>query len=714
MTRRIRPLAQTGMSDCGAACLAMIFAYFGVPRGVADLVDELGVSRDGLTALALVRCARGHGLDVRAFGRSADAVAGGGAQLPAVVHWDGNHFVVVERCTERHVHIVDPARGRRRLTRAQFRDGYSGVSIEFGPGDPSVYPPPAPPASRRRTMPARFLHGHRALLASVVVASIALQAIGMTLPVVSAILVDRVLPSADRPLLYAVVGATVVACLAHGAVGVVRSRMLEALRRRADGELTGAAVAHLLALPYAYFARRGTSDVVQRVSSVGAIRELLTGPVVAAVLDGPLALTYLALLLWWAPMLGVTLMVLATVQIVLIVGTGRRVGQLGQEELRAHALAEGRLLETVNGIETVKASGCEAAAAAQWHALFTTALDAASRSGRLEGVVESLVAGLRVAAPAVLMIVGVVGVLDGRQTLGAMIAANGVALAALAPLGSVVSVLQRLQFAAAHLARLRDIVDSDVEQHGRSVRPAPALSGAISLRGVGFRYDPRSPWVVRDIDCDIPAGSTVALVGPSGSGKSTLARLLLGLYEPTEGRVLFDGHDAADLESRSLRAQFGVVTQNSALFTGTVAQNIAAGRAEASFPRIVEAAKLAHIHDAIVAMPMGYETMLRDGSGLSGGQCQRIALARAVLGAPRVLLLDEATSALDAATEASVVASLGGLRQTRIVIAHRLSTVRTADVILVLDDGRIVERGGHHELLSRDGRYAELVALQTR
>nr|BFE81501.1 hypothetical protein GCM10020093_041020 [Planobispora longispora] len=238
------------------------------------------------------------------------------------------------------------------------------------------------------------------------------------------------------------------------------------------------------------------------------------------------------------------------------------------------------------------------------------------------------------------------------------------------------------------------------------------LRGSIELHGVGFRHDPRGPWTLRGISVKIRAGQKVALVGPSGAGKSTLARLLLALYTPTEGQVSYDGVPLPQLNLRSLRHQFGVVNQEPSLFTGSIRENIALNDPDAPLERIIEAAELACLHEEICAMPMGYETMLVEGGGLSGGQRQRLALARALLARPKILLLDEATSHLDSTSEARIESNLGWLTQTRIVIAHRLSTVRDADLILVVDDGEIVERGTHDGLLARGGRYAKLVAAQ--
>ncbi|MGN5237723.1 peptidase domain-containing ABC transporter [Rhodococcus sp. SJ-3] len=716
MTRRVRLRHQSGISDCGAACLAMILDFYGAPMPVNDVADDLAVGRDGTTALTLVQVARDYGLDVRAFGRPAESIADGHTRLPAVVHWDHNHFVVVDRATARYVAVVDPSRGRQRLTHTDFAERYSGVVLEFGAGDIS---------SKTRQVRHRdtrwrrdFLdlvwRGNRASFAGVLSAAVILQIVGVIVPLLTALFVDRVVPESDFGLLGMLAVAVAGIAFVLLALGALRTVVIARIRRRVDAVLTGYSVERLFALPFTYFMRRGTNDVAQRIGGISTIRDLFTERVVAALLDGPLALTYVAIVMWWAPSVGVGLLALTVVQALLIGVVHRRVVDLLQREAATAAEAEGTLIESIRGIETVKASGTEAVVIARWKRLFEHALAVSVRSSLVSGLVDAAQAALRAVAPAVLLFVGAFHVVSGRLSLGQLIAVNGMAVVALGCVTSLLTLVQYLQSAAAYARRLQDILESDVEQEGLDVNTAPQLSGAIRLRGVGFRYGPRSPWVLRGIECDIPAGATVALVGRSGSGKSTLARLLLGLYGPEEGTVLYDGLDARCLEARSLRAQFGVVTQGSALFTGSIADNIATGNPEAPFVDIVHAASLAQIHEEIAALPMGYDTVLREGGGLSGGQQQRVAIARALLTRPRVLLFDEATSALDSMTEAAVVTGLGQLRQTRIVIAHRLSTVRTADLILVLEAGRIVERGSHAQLLAKQGIYAGLCAESAR
>jgi ABC-type bacteriocin/lantibiotic exporter with double-glycine peptidase domain len=387
----------------------------------------------------------------------------------------------------------------------------------------------------------------------------------------------------------------------------------------------------------------------------------------------------------------------------------------------------------------LKASGAEERALDHWSNLFFKHLNVSLQRSHLSAVIDTAMMTLRTFAPLVLLWVGALQVLDGTLSLGTTLALNALAMAFLTPLASLVSSGRQLQLVGAHLERLTDVLEAEPEQGGRplpcpspnrggvgggvcSPSPnrggigegsAPPLSGQIELKDVGFRYNPHGPWVLRDVSVRIAAGQKVALVGRTGSGKSTLAMLLLGLYTPTEGEILYDGIPLQRLNYRTLRSQFGVVLQEAFLFSGSIRQNIDFNDPSLSLERVMEAARLAAIHNDIMRMPMGYETLLTEGgAGLSGGQRQRLAIARAVAHAPALLLLDEATSHLDVTTERIVDRNLNDLACTRVVIAHRLSTIRNADQILVLDEGTMVERGTHAELLARGGHYATLIHSQ--
>ncbi|NRQ34625.1 peptidase domain-containing ABC transporter [Nonomuraea sp. NN258] len=706
--RRVPVVLQNSATECGAACLAMILSFHGRRTTVQEVADRLQVGRDGLNALAIVQAAREYGLEARAFSLEPADLAR--VPMPAVVHWEFQHFVVVERWTPGHVDVVDPGGGRRRLGIEEFDAGFTGVLLAFEPAPGFRRARSGAARAWRREFLRTLLLRRKGLLAQVLAASLLLQVLGLGLAAAFQVVVDRVLPRADERLLLLAGAAVLAAAVTQFAVAYLRSVLLVALRARTDGEVTRNLVSHLVALPYRYFATRGKGDLLTRSNSVAAVRQTLTGQVLSTLLDGPLALVYLVLVFLGDPVMGGFLALLAALQAGLLLATAARVGDHTRRELSALSSSQSRLMEAIGGIETLKASGAEPRAMRRWSEQFAVQLEADVRGGLARGLVDSALVAIRYLAPLGLLWVGAWRVLDGSLSLGTLLALNSVAAAALAPLGSLMAALQNLQQAGAHFDRLSDILAAAPEpSDGIEVL---RMRGAIELRRVSFRHDPRGPWVLRDISLSVRPGQKIALVGASGSGKSTLARLLLALHLPTEGEIRYDGVPAAELNPRSLRRQFGVVTQEPSLFTGTIRENIALNHPGASMERIAEAATRACLHEEIMAMPMGYETILVEGGGLSGGQRQRLALARALLPRPKVLLLDEATSQLDAATEAEIEENLSWLTQTRVVIAHRLSTIRDADLILVLDRGRVVEGGGHAQLLAHGGRYARLVAAQ--
>jgi ABC-type bacteriocin/lantibiotic exporter with double-glycine peptidase domain len=629
----------------------------------------------------------------------------------SILHWDFNHFVVLERVKHNEVDIVDPAFGRRTIPMDRFRRHFTGVALVFEPMESFVVTPPG------RSKVWRYLIqllSHRGLVSRVFVTSVALRLIALALPVLTGMVVDRVVPRGDHNLLIVISAGIGAVLLFQLLSSLIRSHLLIELRTRLDTKMTLGFVSHLLSLPYAYFNRRSAGDLLLRVSSNTQIRDLLTSSLLSTLLDGTLALAYLALLFEMSWLLATITFGAGFLQVVVVMISRHRYAALMAQDLESQARAHSYLVQMLVGIETLKVAGAEERALEHYANLYVDELNVSLSRGRLQAILDGMNGLLQAAAPLILMGVGALLVINGHLTLGTMLSATALATGFLTPLSSLAASAMSLQQLGSYVERIDDVFSAEPEQkRGTGVTP-PRLSGAIELHNVSFRYGTADPLVVRNVSLRVQPGTTVAIVGRSGSGKSTLAALLLGLHKPTEGRIIYDGYDLTELDHKQLRQQLGMVPQTPFVFSGSIRNNIALTDPQTHFDKIVAAARKAQIDADIRAMPMGYETLVADGGAtMSGGQRQRLALARALLHDPAILLLDEATSSLDATTERLVMDSLRKLRATRIIIAHRLSTIINADTIVVMEDGRIVEVGRHAELLAKRGAYASLVADQT-
>lgn len=710
--RRVPVLMQMSMSECGAACLAMILGYHGRKISVVECREECGVGRDGVTARVLMQSARKYGLLTHAYSLETDQLAN--VRLPAIVHWGFDHFVVLEHVRAEEVVVVDPAFGRRTLTREEFDARFTGVVVTCEPGENFVRSRSVGVSAWREYGRGLLsVPGVRSILAQILAASFVLQLFGLVVPLLTQALVDRVLPHRITNIMTVIGVGLLILVAAQSVATYLRASLLLYLQARLDARIMLGFFEHLLSLPYRYFQLRGSGDLLMRLRSNAAIRNILTTQTLSIVLDGSLVAAYLAILLAWDPAFGVLAFALGAVQAVVMLVAAGRMFRLSKEHLAAEACSQGYLVEALKGIATLKACGSEQRAIDHWSNLFHKELNVALRRGRLDANVDTLMTGLRFLSPLVLLWVGAYQVLDGRVSLGSMLALNALALSFLSPLASLISNVEQLQMAGAYLERIVDVSRTAPEQDFAAAPIAPQLSGRVELNNVSFRYTSESPWALRNVNVRILPGQKVAIVGRSSSGKTTLSMLLLGLHRPTEGEIAYDGVALEAMNFRSLRSQFGVVLQDSLLFSGSIRGNIAHNAPGMPLEQVIEAARAACIHDEIMQMPMGYETVVAEGgTGLSGGQCQRLAIARALAHKPALLLLDEATSHLDAIAEEQVDRHLSDLSCTRIVIAHRLSTVRNADLILMVDDGEIVETGTHDDLLASAGSYAALVKGQ--
>jgi ABC-type bacteriocin/lantibiotic exporter with double-glycine peptidase domain len=708
--RRVPVMMQQSSTDCGAACLAMVLNGLGRKTDISECRDRLGPSRDGLSALDLVQGGRAYGLNVKAYSLEPPALAE--VSLPAIVHWNFNHFVVVERWSPEAVDIVDPAMGRVRVDAEEFDLSFTGVVLEFrNQGELAPSPARRPLSSLIRQM--WTVPGVRGLVGQVLAASLLLQVLGLATPWLTRIAVDHLNVLGTPGILPLLVIGMGVLAVAQSAASFLRSYLLLYLETRIDAKVMPSLVEHVLSLPFSYFQQRSSGDLHMRLGGHAVIRDLLSNQAISAILDTGLVAGYLALLLIFAPVFGLALLTLAGLQLACMLCAAGRVTELTAKDVAASSRAQSFLVEALQGIATLKSSGAEEHSLRQWTSLFHQGLNTSKRRKQAVAIMDSALAAVRTASSLTMLGLGVMQVMNGSMTIGSMLAWSALASSTLAPIGFLMMTLQYVQSIAVHLERLRDIADAKPEQEPGNAADPPRLMGQIELRNVSFRYDSRSPWVLRNVSLTVQPGQKVAFVGRSGSGKSTLLKLMLGLHEAQEGGVFYDGSPLRGMNLRALRSQLGVVLQEASVFSGSIRHNIAFTEPELPFDQVAEAARLASIHEEINALPMGYETLLGEGGGgLSGGQQQRVALARAVARRPAMLFLDEATSSLDRFSEECVERHLDQLHCTRLVVSHKLHAASNADVIVVLEDGQLVEQGTHQELMARRGVYCGLIARQ--
>lgn len=707
--RRIPFVPQSAAADCGPACLAMTLALHGKLVSLDEVREATGRTRHGTDAATLLQAARHFGLQgrgVQLLGPEDLAHLEPGA----ILHWQFGHFVVLERAERRGAWIVDPGYGRLFVSRQELDRALTGVALVLEPGEGFA------PGGERRPLVRRYLGrvlGQPRLLSRILVTSFLLQVLALAVPLLTGALVDRVLPRGDLGLLGLMsAGAAALAGFALAAA-LIRAHLMLALRTRVDAQTMPGFLDHLVHLPYLYFQQRSAGDLLMRLASNATIREILTSTVLSGALDGLMVVSYLALLLVADWRLGLLVAGLAAIRVAVLAGVVRRRHRLTSQALEAQAATQSHQVQLLAGIEAIKAAGGEGQALDAWSRLFVRELNVSLERGRLDAVVNSLLEALALLSPLAVLLYGGTRVMAGDLTLGGMLALAALAGGFLAPLSTLVGAATQFQLLGSYLERLDDVLSTEREPQGQDRQAPASFRGRLALDEVSFRYGPLVPPAIDRVSITVEPGQFIALVGASGSGKSTLAGLLAGLLAPASGRITYDGRPLTELPRPWLRRQLAYVPQTPYLFGTSIRANVALADPGLARSRVVEASRLAEIDDEIASLPMGYETVLADsGASLSGGQRQRIALARALVRRPKVLILDEATSALDTVTERRIQSNLERLRATRVVAAHRLSTVRHADRIYVLDQGRIVDAGTHDELVARPGIYRQLVAAQ--
>jgi ATP-binding cassette, subfamily B, bacterial HlyB/CyaB len=693
------------------ACFQMLSQSLGVPfrkdsirRVLENQLNQSKRTEDQACALQLGGAiAEMIGLRAQVVNISVKAIPR--LKLPALIQWQDS-WAVLYRGTEQEFLIADPERGMRRYQPQEFATlwGEAGQLLQVE----------APLGERSEKFSLRWflpsIRKYRRVLTEVLFASFFIQLFGLANPLITQVIIDKVLVQHSLDTLDVLGVFLLGVAVFEALLTSLRTYLFTDTTNRIDLSLGSEVMAHLLRLPLSFFDRRRIGELAGRFNELENIRQFLTGTALTVVMDAVFSVIYIAVMLFYSWQL--SLVTLATVPLfgLLTLCVSPIVRQQLQTKAERYADAQAYLVEVLSGMQTVKAQNIELKSRWQWQERYAHYIRAGFQSVLTFGNASSVSGFLNKLSGLLLLWVGAHLVLANQLTLGQLIAFRIIASYVTSPLLRLIQLWQNFQETALSIERLGDILDTpqEVDENDRNNIALPEIQGAVNYTGVSFGFNPKGNLQLININLDFPAGTFVGIVGQSGSGKSTLTKLLPRLYEPTAGQIQIDGYDIRKVELNSLRRQIGVVLQDTLLFNGTIQENIALTRPEASSDEVIAAAKMAESHDFIMSLPNGYSTMIGErGSTLSGGQRQRIAIARAVLQNPRLLILDEATSALDYDTEQHVCQNLAAVFRGRTLffITHRLNTVKNADVILVMDKGAVVEQGTHSELLALKGRY---------
>jgi ATP-binding cassette, subfamily B, bacterial CvaB/MchF/RaxB len=691
--RRLPMMLQTQAAECGLACVGMIANYFGHEIDLASLRRRFTTSLKGATLNDVMLIAYRLGLASRALRLDLEEL--NQLRRPCILHWEMNHFVVLKSVSRDKITIHDPARGIRDVPMEEVSRSFTGVALELMPSADFKRIEEKQSISMMKLIGGVF--GIRAAFAQVLVLSIALELFGVITPFYMQWVMDQVLVSADVDLLTLLGIGFLLVVLFQNAITALRSWVVTWFSSLISVQWTANVCSHLLKLPMSYFEQRHIGDVVSRFNSIGTIQNTLTTRFISTLLDGVMAIVTLAMLFIYSKTLTWLVLGLFVAYGLIRWVSYRPFRQANEDQIVYAARAQSQLLESIRGVQAIKLGNKQEARVATYSNAVVETTNKNVAIQRLSISFSTLQGVISGAGRVALIWLAARQVLDGEFSAGMLVAFVSFADQFTSRASGLIDTVIDFRMLRLHGERVSDIVLSETEKDmepttERPVKAAADSAPGIEVQGVRFRYGEAEPWVIDDCSFSINPGESLALVGPSGQGKTTMAKVLLGLLTPEAGSVMVNGVDVRKVGLHAYREAIGCVMQDDILFAGSVADNICFFDPSPDQARIEEAARLAQIHEDIVAMPMGYQSLVGDmGSSLSGGQCQRVLLARALYRKPSILILDEATSHLDVERERLINESIHDMRITRIVIAHRPETIRSADRVIALQQGKANE-----------------------
>lgn len=710
---KVPQVMQMEALECGAACLTMILAYYGRWVPLEQVRADCGVSRDGSKASNVLKAARSYGLAAKGMTYSTEALSKKGS-FPCIVFWNFNHFVVVRGIRGKYAYLNDPARGQVKVPIDEFDKSFTGIALQFERTD-------AFEEGGSKPDPLRFarnrLEGLESAIAFVMLTAAITSLVTLVSTSLGQVFMDRILTGENPGWLVPLTMLMLVLALVSTVVSVLNAVHLTRIQGKIAVVSSSRFMRHLLHLPVGFYAQRMVGDLQQRQSMNETIAFALVGQLAPVLINMVTLVLYLAIMLNYS----VALTVVGLVTVLANALVARSISLKRVNVSRAAMTDAGKLYATTVGgiqmIETIKAAGAETGYFGRWAGYQAAVSEASARATRLNEYLGMVPLLLTQMANIAVLSLGIWLIIKGSFTPGMLLAFTGFLSSFMAPVNQMIGLGQAVQEMQTQMERVDDVMrypvdvpEEPVSPDGTSELERDKLRGEVELDNVTFGYSPLEPPLIKGFSLHMKPGQWVALVGGSGSGKSTIAKLVSGLYEPWSGEVRFDGTPVSEVPAPVLRGSLAVVDQDIVTFDDTVSDNIKLWDRSIEDYEVILACRDAGIHDVVARREGGYGSrILPGGRNFSGGQLQRLEIARVLAQDPTVIILDEATSALDAQTEAEVIRRIRDRGITCIVVAHRLSTIRDCDEIVVLDDGNVVERGTHVELLAADGAYAELV-----
>ena len=699
---------QMEATECGAASLTMVFGYYGKFLPLEQMRIETGVSRDGCNAKNILRAARKFGMEAKGYKKSLEGLLE--MEAPCIIHWNFNHFVVWEGVQGKYAYINDPAMGRRKLTMEELDDCYTGVVLAFQPTESFEK------SKKKKTLMSfikKRLKGQTGTITALFTIGLLMVFPGMVIPVFSQFFIDEIISAGHDDWMSVFLAVMAFTVLFKQGLTYYRGMLLQRFQNKMALTSAHEFLSHMFRLPMSFFDQRYSGDLAQRVDNNNNVSTFLAGELAETVLNIFVAAFYLILLLVYSPLLTLIGIFNVVFNLVVVKLSSNSISSMTMKFQQDQGKLVGSLFAGLNITATLKASGAESGYVSRIQGNYAKTTLLEQKIGKRQEILNAIPTAANEITSVLVLMLGGLLVIKGNLTAGMLVAYTSLLDSFTDPVNKLVQFVQKIQTLKADMSRVEDIMKYEEDGKFKETKKVPMtmkLEGVVDLEDISFGYSILENPLVEGFNFHLNSGSSIAFVGASGCGKSTVSKIVSGLYLPWGGEVRMDGVPVENIPKEILSSSISTVSQEITLFSGTIKDNLTMWNKSVMDVDIVKAAKDACIHDVITSKPGAYDFKLAEGgSNLSGGQRQRLEIARALVTNPSILIMDEATSALDPVVEKEIIDNIKRRGCTCVIVAHRLSAIRDCDEIIVMDRGKIVQRGNHEELSKVDGHYQRLI-----